>query len=168
MEKNNLPEYWLRGPIEGILPVLQPVAHALLQAKQEIHEALVDFPAGLLWSRPSGVASIAFHLQHVAGFLDRLFTYARGGQLSGAQLSYLQTEGIKESHASLEELLRQFDKQVEKALAQLSQTTDEDIFKKREVGRKKIPSNTLGLLFHAAEHAQRHAGQLLVTARILR
>ena len=35
------------------------------------------------------------------------------------------------------------------------------------VGRRKLPSTVLGLLFHAAEHTQRHTGQLLVTVRVL-
>jgi hypothetical protein len=38
----------------------------------------------------------------------------------------------------------------------------------REVGRQKLPSTVLGLYVHAAEHTQRHVGQLLVTARIQR
>jgi uncharacterized damage-inducible protein DinB len=36
------------------------------------------------------------------------------------------------------------------------------------VGRAKLPSTVLGLLFHAAEHTQRHVGQLLVTAKVVR
>src|SRR5262245_59111578 len=167
MEQNNLPEYWLRGPVPGIIPVLQPVAHTILQAQQDLHKALDAFPQNRMWERPSGVASIAFHLQHLAGFLDRLFTYALGEQLSESQLIYLKGEGIEDNRITLQELLRQFDRQVETAIAQLKSITDEDILKRREVGRKKIPSNTLGLLFHAAEHAQRHTGQLLVTSRFL-
>jgi hypothetical protein len=30
--------------------------------------------------------------------------------------------------------------------------------------REGVPSNVIGLLFHAAEHAARHAGQALTTA----
>ena len=37
----------------------------------------------------------------------------------------------------------------------------------REVGRDRIPSTVGGLIFHAAEHTQRHLGQLLVTVRVL-
>ena len=32
----------------------------------------------------------------------------------------------------------------------------------------KLPSTKLGLIVHAAEHTQRHVGQLLVTVRVLR
>ena len=76
------PEAWLRGPVEGVPDLLQPVAHALLQAKEETRTLLQNFPAELLWNRPAGLASVGFHLQHVAGVVDRLFTYARGESLS--------------------------------------------------------------------------------------
>ncbi|RYG43116.1 MAG: DinB family protein, partial [Chitinophagaceae bacterium] len=70
-------ERWLAGPINGVPALLQPVAHALLQAQHEIHALLFDFPPALFWSQPAGIASVGFHLQHIRGVLDRLFTYAR-------------------------------------------------------------------------------------------
>lgn len=160
-------EFWLSGPVAGIIPVLQPVAHAILQAQREITEVLKDFPDILLWQKPGGVASVAFHLQHLAGVLDRLFTYARGEQLSSFQLEYLQQEGKEDKNTSVGDLLYQFNNQVSAAMGQLKNTTEESVFEIRYVGRKQIPSNVLGLLFHAAEHTQRHTGQLLVTARVL-
>jgi hypothetical protein len=36
------------------------------------------------------------------------------------------------------------------------------------VGRAQLPSTTLGLLVHAAEHATRHVGQIITTAKIIR
>jgi hypothetical protein len=38
----------------------------------------------------------------------------------------------------------------------------------RQVGRAQLPSTVLGLLFHAAEHAQRHVGQLVTTSKVIR
>ena len=73
----NSPEYWLRGPVPGIPALLQPVAHALLQAREEVNALMLGFPADLLWEQPAGLASAGFHLQHLAGVLDRLFTYAQ-------------------------------------------------------------------------------------------
>jgi hypothetical protein len=78
------PEAWLRGPVEGVPPLLQPVAHALLQAAEEVDALLDDFPEERLWERPAGAASAGFHLQHLRGVVDRLFTYARGEALSAA------------------------------------------------------------------------------------
>lgn len=55
--------------------MLQPAAHALLQAREEVNEMLVDFPENHLWDKPAGAASAGFHLQHLTGVLDRLFTF---------------------------------------------------------------------------------------------
>ena len=38
----------------------------------------------------------------------------------------------------------------------------------RAVGRQRLPSTVLGLLYHAAEHATRHTGQAVTTTTILR
>ena len=65
------------------------------------------------------------------------------------------------------ELLENFNQQVDIALKQLQNTREDSLLEFRGVGRKQIPSNVLGLLFHAAEHTQRHTGQLLVTVKVL-
>jgi uncharacterized damage-inducible protein DinB len=162
------PEAWLRGPIEGVPELLQPVAHALQQAREEAREVLRDFPADRLWDRPAGVASVGFHLQHIAGVIDRLFTYARSASLSNAQLEAREREGHPpESGGRVEDLLDAVDAQVERALNELRTIQPHTLNAPRLVGRKQLPSTMLGLLFHAAEHVQRHVGQLLVTARVL-
>lgn len=164
----NLPEVWLRGPLPDILPLLQPVAHALLQAREEVASALADFPESLLWQRPAGVASVGFHLQHLAGVLDRLTTYARAEALTPPQLAALAQEGQPTAVVPTVAALRTaFDEQVDRALTQLRTTLEADLLQPRGVGRAQLPSTVLGLLVHAAEHTQRHVGQLLVTARVL-
>lgn len=160
------PEVWLRGPIPGIPALLQPVAHALVQSREEVEKLMLGFPQEKLWHRPADVASAGFHLRHLAGVLDRLFTYARGESLSEEQFAYLQNEGAA-SDSSIQELVETFKKQVGTSLRQLEQTSDEALLTPVFVGRKKLPSTVLGLLFHAAEHTQRHTGQLLVTVRIM-
>lgn len=161
------PEVWLRGPIPGISPHLQPVAHALLQACEEVTERVQDFPEALLWAKPAGVASVGFHLQHLTGVLDRLFTYAQGRPLSSQQLAALRAEGQPpETGGSVQELLQAFHRQVDEALEQLRRTDEKTLLEHRGVGRAQLPSTVLGLLVHAAEHITRHTGQLLVTVRI--
>jgi uncharacterized damage-inducible protein DinB len=163
-----LPEAWLRGPVEGVPDLLQPVAHALLQAREEARSLLQNFPAELLWNRPCGLASVGFHLQHVTGVVDRLFTYARGESLSREQQKTLAREGQKpESSGGVDDVLDALDAQVERALNQLRELPPSSMTDARAVGRKQLPSTVIGLLFHAAEHVQRHVGQLLVTARVL-
>ena len=161
------PEAWLRGPIDGVPDPLQPVAHALIQAREEARDLLRDFPAALLWTRPAGLASVGFHVQHVAGVIDRLFTYARGEILSDEQRETLAgEESAQGAHHTVDGLLEFLDVQVDRALIQLRATPPHSLSEERLVGRKQLPSTVLGLLFHAAEHAQRHMGQLLVTARV--
>ncbi len=161
-------EVWLRGPLKGTPVLLQPVAHALLQAREEV-EALVDgFPDELLWEKPAGLASPGFHLQHLSGVLDRLFTYARGEQLEREQLSALAAEGKPDSSISTTSLLQMFNLQVYLSVRQLRNTEERVLTQQRHVGRAKLPSTVMGLYVHAAEHTMRHLGQLLVTAKVLK
>ncbi|WP_324672188.1 DinB family protein [Hymenobacter sp. GOD-10R] len=161
-------EVWLRGPLPDMPALLQPVAHALLQAREELDALLQDFPEDLLWERPAGVASVGFHLQHLTGVLDRLFTYARQEALSPTQLQALAVEGqCPQPPCHVADLVRAFDQQVDRALAELRTTDEATLPEPRGVGRAQVPSTKLGLLVHAAEHTMRHLGQLLVTARIL-
>ena len=161
------PEVWLRGPVPGVPAPLQPVAHALLQAREEVETLLEGFPNALLWTRPAGVASAGFHLQHLTGVLDRLFTYARGESLTAEQHAALSAEGAPpDAPCSAHGLYRVFSDQVDRALEQLQATDRNTLTEHRAVGRLQLPSTVLGLLVHAAEHTQRHVGQLLVTVRI--
>ncbi len=169
MDKNQTQtlEVWMRGPIAGLIPLLQPVAHAILQAREEVNQMMIEFPHELIWERPNGVASVAFHLQHLSGVLDRLFTYANNQILNEDQLELLALESDETQCLTIKGLLTRFNNQVNKALTQLKNIEEKTLLEPRGIGRKQIPTNQLGLLFHAAEHTQRHVGQLLVTVRIL-
>ncbi|GAA4397400.1 hypothetical protein GCM10023187_06810 [Nibrella viscosa] len=168
MNSTDTREVWLRGPLPDMPTLLQPVAHALLQAREELNALMADFPAELLYEKPSGLASPGFHLQHLTGVLDRLFTYARGEMLTDEQLKALKAEGHPtETTLGVPELVGLFNAQVDKALAQLRTTDEQTLTAVRGVGRAQIPSTVLGLLFHSAEHTMRHLGQLLVTVRVL-
>jgi len=168
MKTDNPPEFWLRGPVAGVPDLLQPVAHALLQAQEEIHDMMGEFPEAKLWERPSGMASAGFHLRHLAGVLDRLFTYARAEPLSRRQLAYLAEEGAPQEDITMPFLLKVLDAQLAKSLDQLTATDPQTLTQSRPVGRLQLPSTVLGLLFHAAEHTMRHTGQLLVTVKVLK
>jgi uncharacterized damage-inducible protein DinB len=161
------PEAWLRGPVADVPALLQPVAHALLQAADEVQALAEGITTDMLWARPHGVASAGFHLQHMRGVVDRLFTYARGKPLSAQQKAELVAEGVRPApDADADALVTAFRDQVQQALAQLRATDENTLVEHRAVGRKQLPSTVHGLLFHAAEHVQRHLGQLLVTVRV--
>lgn len=162
-------EVWQRGPLPDISPLLQPVAHALLQAREELHEIMMDFPSELLWERTAGMANVGFHLQHLSGVLDRVFTYARNEALSEQQFAELAQE-VKDAAVpyTVDDLVQRFNRQVDIALVQIKTTDANTLADYRGIGRANLPSTVIGLLFHAAEHTMRHLGQLMVTAAVVK
>ncbi|MDB4881351.1 MAG: metal-dependent hydrolase [Gemmatimonadetes bacterium] len=163
------PEVWLRGPVPDVQPLLQPVAHSLLQCRHEFRATVLSLTPAQLSARPGGGASASFHARHAIGSLDRLLTYARGESLTPPQLDALAREAVAggaEDVAS--RLVADFDAAVEGALGQLHATPESALLEPRAVGRARLPSTVIGLLFHAAEHTQRHVGQLVTIARVVR
>lgn len=166
---STLPEAWLRGPMPGIDPYLMPAAHALVQASEDLERAARGLTAEQLWTRPGGAAAAGFHLLHIAGVVDRLFTYARGEALSEAQREMLAAESEPgNSPPDADSLIQRAQAAIATALDTLRATPREKLLEPRAVGRKQLPSTVLGLYSHAAEHAQRHTGQLITTAKIVR
>ena len=163
------PEVWLRGALPDVAPLLQPVAHSLLQCRLEVRATVPTLSATALWVTPGGAASAGYHVRHAMGSLDRLFTYARGEQLSRDQMAALREEGRMDEREGIQAaFVAEFDAAVDRALAQLRSTDPATLLEPREVGRAKLPSTVLGLLFHAAEHTQRHVGQLVTTSKVVR
>jgi DinB superfamily len=162
-----LPEVWLRGPLDGYPLLLMPVAHALLQAREDIERLARTVRPQDVWTRVGAAASIGFHVQHVGGSIDRLCTYARGEPLSVQQLRALKGESDA-SGRSLSEVAAETLATLDRALHQVRTTTPEMLTEPRKVGRAGLPSTVIGLLVHVAEHTTRHAGQAITTAAILR
>jgi uncharacterized damage-inducible protein DinB len=160
------PEVWLRGPVPGVPGSLQPVAHALLQSLEDVERAAAPLTREQLWARPAGVAAVGFHLLHLAGSTDRLLTYARGEALSAEQRRLLDSER-EAAPDDAAPLLARYRQVVEASLVQLRRTPSYTLRQRREVGRARLPSTVGGLLFHAAEHAQRHTGQVVTTAKLV-
>lgn len=161
-------EAWLSGKIEDVPPILMPAAHALVQAARDIESAVKGLNSEELWTKPNGAPSVGFHLLHIAGSLDRLLTYSRGKNLSEAQFAELRAEAEINEDETAETLARKASERIEKAINAIKSTSEKILFEDRTVGRKKLPTNVFGLLFHIAEHTQRHAGQIAATARIVR
>lgn len=165
----SVPEPWLRGPVAGIPALLQPAAHAFLMAREDIDAAIEDLSHEQFWLMPGRVASIGYHIGHLAGSTDRLFTYARGEELSIAQRTELTAEGLLcEQCPAVAAVVDRWHRTVDHALSQLAATDPATLLDPRTVGRKKLPSTVIGLLFHAAEHASRHTGQVVTTSKLIR
>lgn len=161
-------EWWQRGPVDGIPTVLQPVAHILLQVGETADELIENLTEEQWNGRPGGVASPAFHVRHITGVIDRLFTYARGQGLSPEQFASIRNEGNPMAAIEGPSAMAALHSQIDAALAQLRTTDPATVGDFREVGRAKLPSTVIGCLVHGAEHAMRHIGQLSVTTRIAR
>ena len=134
------PEAWLRGPIAGIPALCQPAAHALVLAREDVDAAMTGITHDQLWSRPHGITPLGFHLAHLAGSTGRLMRYATGQPLSDAQKEFLAYErGVMDTLADA-----------------------------RAIGKAQLPTTVAGAIFHAAEHAARHTGQIVTTAKLVR
>ena len=161
-------EWWQRGPIAGVPDVLQPVAHILLQVQESVHELVAGLTEAQWNARPANVASAAFHVRHITGVIDRLFTYARGQTLNDAQFAALKVERQPVTVADVSSVLNALDARVAAAIDELRNTDPATLGDFRGIGRKQLPSTVIGCLVHGAEHSMRHVGQLSVTVRVVR
>jgi uncharacterized damage-inducible protein DinB len=107
-------------------------------------------------------------VRHIAGVIDRLFTYARGNRLSAEQFAATQSEGQELLTADVATVLGALSTRVDTAIAELRAIDVPTLIDFRGVGRAQLPSTVIGCLVHGAEHAMRHVGQLSVTVRIVR
>ena len=166
---SELPEVWLRGPVEGYAPELQPVVHALLQVREEVERHAADLTPEELWARPGGAGSIGFHLRHIAGATDRLLTYARGEALTPEQLGWLKGEAIPgDPLPTAADTIAIAHAGIDSALSQVRAMDVSTWLEPRAVGRARLPTTVIGLVFHAAEHASRHAGQIATTRKVVK
>jgi len=165
----SLPEAWLRGPIDGIPHLLQPVAHAFVLAREDVAAATDGLTADQLWLRPNGITPIGFHLAHLAGSTGRLLAYAKGEPLTGAQTAFLLYEReVMNTRPALDKLTADWHAAIDNAMAQLAATPEHTLTEARTIGRAQLPTTVVGAIFHAAEHAARHTGQIVTTAKLVR
>lgn len=162
-----MPDAWLKGPVAGVPAALQPVAHAFENLRIEVEGVLAGASDDAVWARPGNVAPVGFHIRHLCGSVDRLLTYARGEALSEPQLAVLADEKSIDSRPRVAELRALLDATLARALTQLRSTDESTLDEPRMVGRKRLPSTVRGLLFHAAEHGARHAGQVVTTMKLV-
>lgn len=164
MEK--LPEPWLRGTLTDVAPVQCAVLHALELAKEDILRWCGDLTAEQVNARPGGLAPVAFHIRHIARSSDRLLTYAEGGTLTPEQIALMKAES--EPGATREEIFAELDAALERSAARIRAFSTDHLSLPRAVGRQQMPTTVAGLLVHVADHAQRHVGQAIVTAKTVK
>ena len=159
-------EPWLSGEHQDVDPVLRPILFSLEQAKQDLRHWTTGISDTEVWARPHGLASIGFQLRHIAGSVDRLYSYCRSEKLTELQMEFMRAE--MEPGAGLGELLKDIETTFDRVVAAVKSMPISAIRDHRSVGRKQLPTTVIGLLIHIAEHTQRHVGQAIVTARVLK
>jgi uncharacterized damage-inducible protein DinB len=158
-------EPWLRGTITDVPAIPRAVLHALTLAEEDIlrrGSALTDQE---IHAQPFGLTSFAFHVRHIAHSLDRLLTYAEGRPLDLIQQAALRVE--LEPGMTQAALLAEFRAGCSEAASRVRELPLAQLEQPRYVGGKRLPTTLGGLLVHLADHTQRHAGQAVVTAKLL-
>jgi len=164
-------EPWLRGTHAEVPAVGRAVLHAFDLALDDLTLWTEGLTGAEVHSNPLGLPSVAFHLRHIARSTDRLLSYAEGKPLSAEQLTALKAElagpgetNVESLPALLAEVEIAFTDAAERV--RVLATADFNIF--RGVGRKQLPTSIGGALIHVADHTQRHVGQVVTTAKVLK
>lgn len=160
------PEPWLRGTLADVPAVARAVLHALQLAEEDLVKWCGQLSVARLNAQPGGVPSIAFQIRHSARSIDRLLTYAEGGQLDEAQMLALTSESDRA--ASREQLFGELHQAIDRAAVRIRALSGADLEQPRFVGRQNLPTTLAGLLVHVADHTQRHVGQAITTAKVAR
>jgi uncharacterized damage-inducible protein DinB len=160
-----LPEPWMRGPIEGVHPLLAPVLYSFQMAREDLENYTAGLTAASIWAMPHGMTSVGFHILHITGSTGRLMNYLQGRELGAAQLEALAAETLP-CAVSREQLLAGMDQAFREAEAVIRTIDPATLADARTVGRKRLPTTVIGLLTHIAEHTQRHVGQAIAAAKL--
>jgi uncharacterized damage-inducible protein DinB len=159
-------EPWLRGTYADVPAVGRAVLHAFDLALDDLTKWTEGLTDPEVREHPLGLPSVAFHLRHIARSTDRLLSYAEGNQISVEQLTALKAEqsGDEPLAVLLAEVEASFSNGADRV--RVLATADFDTF--RGVGRKQLPTSIGGALIHVADHTQRHVGQVVTTAKVLK
>ncbi len=158
-------EPWLRRTETDVPAVGRAVLHALQLAEEDLHKWCGNLSDFKLNARPAGAAPVAFHIRHLARSLDRLLTYAEGQSLND-EMSRLRREF--DPDATRDELFAELTAALADGAARIRALAKTNLEEPRSVGKKLLPTTVGGLLVHVADHTQRHVGQAITTATVVR
>ncbi len=162
-------EPWLRGTYGDVPAAGRAVLHALELANDDLRKWTAGLTETEVHAQPLGLPSVAFLLRHISGSVDRILTYAEGSQLSETQLSALRSEKDGEGkQETLAQLLAGVEESLSNAAERIRRLASADLNTPRTVGRKQLPTSLGGALIHVADHTQRHVGQAVTTAKVIK
>jgi uncharacterized damage-inducible protein DinB len=159
-------EPWLSGSHAEVPATARAVLHALDLAIDDLKKWTEGLTDAEVHAHPLGLPPVAFHLRHIARSTDRILTYAEGGQLTPDQLASLKAEQAGEE--TLAALLGEVEASFANAAERVRVLAGADFNTPRGVGRKQLPTSVGGALIHVADHTQRHVGQVVTTAKVLK
>ncbi|HEV2136588.1 MAG TPA: DinB family protein [Terracidiphilus sp.] len=159
-------EPWMRGTHADVPAVGRAVLHALDLALDDLKKWTDELTDAEIQCHPFGLMPVARHLRHIARSADRLLSYAEGKQLSEEQLKALKTE--PQGEETLSTLLAEVEASFRNAAERIRVIASSDLEAHRGIGRKQLPASAGGALIHVADHTQRHVGQVVTTAKLLR
>ncbi|MCX6624349.1 MAG: DinB family protein [Acidobacteria bacterium] len=165
MSANQL-EPWMRGPVAGVHPLTTPALYALWHAREDLEKWTDGLTPQQLWTSLHGLAPVGFHIRHIAGSTGRLMTYLQGGSLSEEQLRHLKSEDDWNRGSDRQALLAEVETAFQQAEAAIRALDPATLPEPRTIGRKKLPTTVAGLLQHIGEHAMRHVGEAIITAKL--
>lgn len=160
------PEPWLQGTLKDVPAIPRAVLHALELARQDLQLWCGTLTEQELNARPGGLPSVAFQIRHIAGSIDRLLTYAEGNLLTEEQMKTLKNE--LDEHSAPAALFAELEMALAKAAERIRGLDFAKSEELRTVGRSKLSTTLGGLLVHVADHTQRHVGQAITTAKVVR
>jgi len=146
-------EPWLAGKHADLDPIRRLLACSLEHCLADLRK----------WTPEAPTDAQAFQLRHIAGSVDRLWTYALGGMLNPGQLEFLGAEST--GPAEREALLDLVAETFARVNREMRMMEDIDYRDSRYVGRQRVEVPFGLLLGHIAEHTQRHTGQLITLAK---
>jgi len=159
-------EPWLRGTHADVPAVGRAVLHAFDLALDDITKWTAGLSDLEVHAQPLGLTAVSFHLKHIARSTDRLLTYAEGGQISAEQLALLKSE--QSGCETLAEIMSEVESALSNAADRVRVLASADFNTFRGVGRKQLPTSIGGALVHVADHTQRHVGQVVTTAKVIK
>ena len=159
-------EPWLRGTHADVPAVGRAVLHALELALDDIRKWTHGLTDTEIHAQPHGLPSVAFHIKHIARSTDRILAYAEGGQLTADQLAAMKAE--QAGAETLVNLLAELEFAFAAAVTRIRALAAGNYDEPRGVGRKQLPTSMGGALIHVADHTQRHTGQIVTTAKVLK
>jgi uncharacterized damage-inducible protein DinB len=159
-------EPWLRGTHTDVPAVGRAVLHALELAQDDLRKWTDGLSDTEIHAQPLGLPAVSFHLKHIARSMDRILTYAEGSQLTSGQLTAMKSE--QTGAETLSELLAELESAFTSAATRIRALASGNYDESRGVGRKQLPTSMGGALIHVADHTQRHVGQVVTTAKVLK